>query len=54
MWIFTWMLIAAFMFFGFLFFSMMSIGALAGLIINLALLPIRILLFVIKSIFGVF
>lgn len=54
MWIFVWMLVAALMLFGFMVFSVMSVGAFIGLIVNLILLPLRIILTVIRAIFGIF
>ena len=54
MWIFVWMLVAALMLFGFIVFSVMSVGAFIGLIVNLMLLPIRIILSVIRTLLGVF
>jgi hypothetical protein len=54
MWILVWMMVAAFMFLGFLFFSVMSVGAFIGLIVNLILLPLRIILAVIRALLGVF
>ena len=54
MWIFVWVMIAALMLLGFIFFSVMSLGALIGFIVNLMLLPLRIILTVIRAILGVF
>ena len=48
------MLVAALMLFGFMIFSVMSVGAFIGLIVNLILLPLRIILTVIRAIFGIF
>jgi hypothetical protein len=48
------MLVVAFMLFGFVLFSVMSVGAFIGLIVNLILLPLRIILTVIRALFGVF
>lgn len=54
MWILVWVMVAAFMFFGFLFLSVMSVGAFIGLFVNLILLPLRIILAVIRALLGVF
>ncbi len=54
MWIFVWMMVAALMFFGFIFFSIMSVGSFVGLIINLILLPLRIILMVFRARLGIF
>ncbi len=54
MWILVWMMVAAFLFFSFLFFSVMSLGAFIGLIVNLILLPLRIILAFIRALLGVF
>jgi hypothetical protein len=48
------MMVAALMFFGFIFFSVMSVGAFVGLIVNLALLPLRIILTVFRALLGIF
>lgn len=52
--IFVWMLIAALMFFGFIFFSVISVGTFVGILINLLLLPLRILLAVFRAFLGLF
>ncbi len=54
MWIFVWMMIAALMFFGFILFSIMSVGSFVDLIINLILLPLRIILAVFRALLGIF
>jgi hypothetical protein len=54
MWIFVWMMVAALMFFGFIFFSVMSVGSFVGLIVNLILLPLRIILAVFRALLGIF
>jgi len=48
------MMVAALMFFGFIFFSVMSVGSFVGLIVNLILLPLRIILMVIRALLGAF
>ena len=54
MWIFVWMMVTALMFFGFIFFSVMSVGSFVGLIVNLILLPLRIILAVFRALLGTF
>ena len=52
--IFAWLILATFMLLGFIFFSVMSVGVFVSLIVNLALLPLRIFIRVLRLIFGIF
>jgi hypothetical protein len=52
--IFLWMLFAAFLFMGMIGMTILGIGAFIGLLINLVLLPLRIVLWIIKGFFGLF
>ncbi len=52
--IFLWMLFAAFLFMGMIGMTILGIGAFIGLLVNLVLLPLRILLWMIKGFFGFF
>ena len=52
--IFAWMLFAAFMLLGFMIFTIVGIGAVITFVVNLALLPLRILLWVFRLIFRIF
>ena len=52
--IFAWMIFAAFMLLGFMIFSLVGLGALIAFVVNLALLPLRILIGVFRLIFRIF
>jgi hypothetical protein len=52
--IFAWLILATFMLLGLIFLSVMSVGVFVSLIVNLALLPLRIFLWVLRLIFGIF
>ena len=52
--IFAWLILATFMLLGFIFLSVMSVGVFVSLIVNLALLPLRIFIWVLRLIFGIF
>jgi len=52
--IIAWLLLGALVTIGFLTLSAMSIGLFVALIVNIVLLPLRILIFVIRLILGIF
>jgi hypothetical protein len=52
--IFAWLILATFMLLGVIFLSVMSVGVFVSLIVNLALLPLRIFIWVLRLIFGIF
>ena len=52
--VFAWLILATFMLLGFIFLSVMSVGVFVSLIVNLALLPLRIFIWVLRLIFGIF
>jgi hypothetical protein len=52
--IFAWLILATFMVLGFIFLSVMSVGVFVSLIVNLALLPLRIFIWILRLIFGIF
>ena len=52
--IFAWLILATFMLLGFIFLSVMSVGVFVSLIVNLALLPLRIFIWILRLIFGIF
>jgi hypothetical protein len=52
--IFAWLILATFMLLGFIFLSVMSVGVFVSLIVNLALLPLRIFIWVLRLFFGIF
>ena len=52
--IFAWLILATFMLLGFIFLSVMSVGVFVSLIVNLALLPLRTFIWVLRLIFGIF
>ena len=52
--IFAWLILAAFMLLGFISLSVMSVGIFVSLIVNLALLPLRIFIWILRLFFGIF
>jgi hypothetical protein len=52
--IFAWLIFATFMLLGFIFLSVMSVGVFVSLIVNLALLPLRVFIWILRLIFGIF
>ena len=52
--IFAWLILATFMLLGFIFLSVMSVGVFVGLIVNLAMLPLRVFIWILRLIFGIF
>jgi hypothetical protein len=52
--IFAWLILATFTLLGFIFLSVMSVGVFVSLIVNLALLPLRIFIWILRLIFGIF
>jgi hypothetical protein len=52
--IFAWLILATCMLMGFIFLSVMSVGVFVSLIVNLALLPLRIFIWVLRLFFGIF
>ena len=52
--IFVWLILATFMLLGFIFLSVMSVGVFVSLIVNLALLPLRIFIWILRLFFGIF
>jgi hypothetical protein len=52
--IFAWLILATFMVLGFIFLSVMSVGVFVSLIVNLALLPLRIFIWILRLFFGIF
>ncbi len=51
---FVWMLIAAFVLFGLILVSIIGFGLFIGFLVNLILLPFRIILWFIRMLFGIF
>ena len=49
--IYAWLMMIAFLILGFIFFSFVSVGVFVGLIVNLALLPLRFVVWVLRIIF---
>jgi hypothetical protein len=52
--IFAWLILATCMVLGFVFLSVMSVGVFVSLIVNLALLPLRIFIWFLRLFFGIF
>jgi hypothetical protein len=52
--VFAWLILATFMLLGFIFLSVMSVGVFVSLIVNLALLPLRVFIWILRLIFGIF
>jgi hypothetical protein len=52
--VFAWLILATFMLLGFIFLTVMSVGVFVSLIVNLALLPLRIFIWILRLIFGIF
>jgi hypothetical protein len=52
--IFAWLILATFMLLGFICLSLMSVGVFVSLIVNLALLPLRIFFWFLRLLFGIF
>lgn len=51
--VFVWMLIAAFVLLGLILASVIGLGLFVGVLVNLILLPFRIILWFIRMLFGV-
>ena len=49
-----WLMLAAFLLVGLIGLSILGFGALIGLLINLVLLPLRIFLWILRALFGLF
>jgi hypothetical protein len=49
-----WLLLAAFLIMGLIGLSILGFGALIGLLINLVLLPLRIFIWILKGLLGLF
>ena len=49
-----WLMLAAFLLVGLIGLSILGFGALIGLLINLMLLPLRIFIWILKGLFGLF
>ncbi len=52
--IFAWLILATFMLLWLISLSVMSVGIFVSLIVNLALLPLRISLWILRLFFGIF
>jgi hypothetical protein len=52
--IIAWLIIATFMLLGFVSLTVMSVGVFVSLIVNLALLPLRIFIWFLRLFFGIF
>jgi hypothetical protein len=51
---FAWLILATCMLLGFIFLSVMSVGVFISVIVNLALLPLRIFIWLLRLFFGIF
>ena len=49
-----WLLLAAFLFMGLIGLSILGFGALIGLLVNLVLLPLRIFVWILRALLGLF
>ena len=52
--IIVWLILATFMLLGLISLSVMSVGIFISLIVNLALLPLRIFIWILRLFFGIF
>ncbi len=52
--IIAWLILATLMLLGFISLSVMSVGIFVSIIVNLALLPLRIFIWVLRLFFGIF
>ncbi len=52
--IIAWLILATLMLLGFISLSVMSVGIFVSIIVNLALLPLRILIWILRLFFGIF